>query len=119
MPLKRIKLANGKWISRREPESSPLELNTAQPEEIWKTSNGRRILIKDMETRHIANVMAILETRCKPTQARLREKLGADAPTLAQVTGEAYPSYRLMEAQLIERHSATKPPAKRAFNLEE
>lgn len=57
---RRVRLPNGKWITRKLAESPPELLATAKPEEIWTTSEGTRIRFRDMEASHLVNCLRIL-----------------------------------------------------------
>ena len=67
---KTIRLPDGRFITRKVRESDPRALAAAKPEEIWTMNDGkshsgktqytRDILIRDMETSHIANALRIL-----------------------------------------------------------
>lgn len=63
MKLKRKRLPGGNWITQKLVESSPETLAKAKPEEIWTTGDGRRVTFRDMESRHLMNVVLLLRAR--------------------------------------------------------
>lgn len=63
MKLNRKRLPGGNWITQKIVESSPETLAKAKPEEIWTTYDGRRVTFRDMESRHLMNVVLLLRGR--------------------------------------------------------
>lgn len=118
---KRIRLPGGKWLSRRLPESSPLRLQGAKPADVWEMGQGRRILVVDMETKHLLNSIKFVESmaRNRLSGASMGEKFEPRVFALKAMTDE-YPSYPTMVKEL-ERRLAPKPETPkhvRAFTFE-
>lgn len=63
MKLKRKRLPGGNWITQSLVESSPETLAKAKPEEIWTTGDGRKVTFRDMESRHLMNVVLLMRGR--------------------------------------------------------
>jgi len=117
MSLKRKRLPGGRWVTYVEKESTAADLEKARPEEIWTTGDGRKILPKDMDLRHIANVMKLLEGRQKATQVAA----GLTPEEIAKVTGTTYPIYIALAKELARRIRGESPAptenrVKRKFN---
>lgn len=58
-----VRLPNGKFITKVLRESNPFELAKAKPEEVWTTGDGCRLLIRDMETKHLLHCLRIMFER--------------------------------------------------------
>lgn len=86
--LKRKRLPGGKWITLKisERESSPADLAAAKPEEIWTAAEGRRILVRDMDTQHILAVKKILEERARGICVGVEIQATPEAITKAAAT---------------------------------
>lgn len=106
---KRIRLPGGKWISRRLPESTPLRLQGAKPADVWDMGQGRRILVVDMDTKHLINAIKFVEELAK----RQLQNAGMEGKFDPRVfvfraLAEEYPSFPTMVKEL-ERRLAPKP----------
>lgn len=117
MPVKRKRLPSGKWITYTEKESTDADLAKAKPDEIWTTGDGRKILPKDMDLRHIANVMRLLEMR----QRAIQKAAGLTDEEIATLTGTTNPIYVYLARELARRirgESAepSEKQVKRKFN---
>lgn len=118
--LKRIRLSGGKWITKKfsERESSPADLARANPDEIWTCSEGRRLLVRDMEQQHILNVMRILEARAEATQLKVK----ATDVAIADVAAKLFPIYGRLAAELgrrLRNEPAQNTNRNRAIDLED
>lgn len=61
--LQRVRLDDGRYITRKQSISDPVALTHAKPEEKWLMGNGLEILVRDMGTDHILNAMKGIYTR--------------------------------------------------------
>lgn len=93
---KRIRLRGGKWITKVLPESNPAELAAALECEVWECGDGRKILVKDMDPKHILNVIATLERRVVQDCA----KFGTTPEKLAAAT---FPVYVKLHEEFAKR----------------
>lgn len=114
---KKIRLPGGKWITKVLPESNPAELAAALSDEVWECGDGRKILVKDMELRHVINVIRKLEERA---EALLRQATGNSVIALndgaiARMAQLQYPIYiKLVERRglaIAEAMAAVPAPA--------
>lgn len=55
--LKRVRTDDGRFYTLKLRESDPAELAAASPDEIWTCGDERKLLVKDMDTEHIANAL--------------------------------------------------------------
>jgi hypothetical protein len=111
--LKRRRLPNGNWITQKLAESSSEDLAKAKPEEIWECGDGRRILPKDMEIRHLINTMNFL-------RSKLWKQTNVERSTLDNLTRQAEPIFKHLEAELQRRASgAPKETLSRKITLED
>jgi len=103
-------------------------------DELWTTSDGRKLHPKDMETPHIKVCMIIFETRFRNKKEWLRFQLykalilGLDCDkdyandiiddaiknsekwTLTQMLHKVYPLYKLMVEELVSRQDRPSLP---------
>lgn len=56
-----VRLPDGRFITRKIVESTVENLMKASPDEIWQTSDGRKIVAKDMELKHLMNAIFFME----------------------------------------------------------
>jgi hypothetical protein len=66
-----VRLPDGRFITRKLVTSDPFALAMAQPDEIWETSDGRRIVAKDMELKHLMNAIFFMEKEATEKLKRL------------------------------------------------
>lgn len=102
---KRVRLPGGKWVTRKLPESNPAELAQAAPTDIWECGDGRRVLVRDMDTQHICNVIALLLQRARAEIARMKLTTYDDALFCSMHT----PIYKTLHAELGKRLSQMPP----------
>lgn len=120
MPIKRKRLAGGKWVSWKQDdrESSAEDIAKASPDEVWTSGDGRKLLPKDMDLRHIANVMKLLERR----QYDTAKAAGLTEEEAKSLTANTSPIYKALARELGRRiRGETKEPdaprPKRRFNF--
>lgn len=113
------KYVNGRFITKTLWESSPEELRSAMKEEIWTTKDGRKILVRQMETRHIVNAINNLKLRAASAIRNL--KLETEPHEYALQTN---PQYVVLFAELRKRLEQThgakteeKPQPGRKFDF--
>lgn len=117
---KRVRLPGGKWITRVLPESKLEDLATANPEEIWTTADGRKILVKDMDARHIANVIKTLKCRAATEIDKVNSVLALDEKAVATFADKAFPIYKhlLVEFERKLGRAIEPPKPDRVFTFD-
>lgn len=79
--------------------TDPKEIDAAKPDEKWQTSDGRVMLVKDMESKHIMNSMRVLENRV----AGMKQRLSIPNVQPAAIAEEMFPVYENMKKELERR----------------
>jgi len=109
---KRVRLPGGKWITCVLPESKPEELAAASPDEIWQTGDGRKILVKDMDARHIANVIKTLKCRAATSINQVNPVLALDQNAVAAMAEKSFPIYKRLLAEFERKLGRVSEPQK-------
>lgn len=121
-----VRLPDGRFITRKIVVSDPASLSFASPDEIWEMSDGNRVVVKDMDLKHMIN--AIFWCEKKATEELKR--LGVGEPeneTQAEAFKSAFnkivkPQYHKMrdelEIRLGKKERKPEPePRRRAIDL--
>lgn len=94
---KRVRLPGGKWISKKLPESTPLRLQGFKPDEIWCMSDERKIVIYDMDIKHLLNAIKFVESRAEALMKANNMECRFDVKVFAKkVLAKEYPAYANM-----------------------
>lgn len=127
-----VRLPSGRFITKVLRESDPAALAKAGPEEIWTTADGCRLLIRDMETTHIMNVLKQLyerahnklkEARLTTITGNLSELIESGPEHMERVNKAAldmFPQYRLMLEEMeirLGKRQREEPTTTRKFRL--
>lgn len=109
---KRVRLPDGKWITVKLPESKPEDLAKASQDEIWTTADGRQILVKDMDARHIANVIKTLKCRAATSINQVNSVLALDEKAVATLAEKSFPIYKRLLAEFERKLGRVSEPQK-------
>lgn len=109
MAFKRVRLPNGKFITRIIPESTPLRLQGFKPDEVWVMEGERKIVIYDMETKHLLNAIKFVEAKAKNmlAGASMGDKFEPRVFAMKAMVDE-YPAYPNMVKELTRRLNGEK-----------
>lgn len=101
---KRVRLPGGKWITKVLPESTPLRLAGFADDSIWVMADGRKIVVYDMETKHLLNAIKFVEAKAKNmlAGASMGDKFDPKAFAAKALVTE-YPAYPTMVRELTKR----------------
>lgn len=93
-----VRLAGGRYITRKLMESTPESVRVARADQLWMTADERVILIADMELRHLLNAIHILEVRAM----KVMKEFGLDGDHRA-FAGQLDRRYLTMTEELKRR----------------
>lgn len=119
---KRTRTSGGHWITRTIRESSAADLARAKPGEVWQSKDGP-ILIRDMETRHLANAIRVLETRAAkvaadhPSDSIREQLLQLDSATKARIMFPIYENLWNELTRRLKQEPEAQPSVSRKIDL--
>ncbi len=114
---KKVRLKDGRFVTVKRMASDPVSVSKAAPNQTWECSDGRVLLVSEMETRHIVNTIATLLRRADDLNKRLQSKA-----TTAQVAASMWPVFLTLQAEMDKRlgvpKTAKKPENNRFIELD-
>lgn len=109
-----VRLNDGRYVTIKMISSRPEDIEKASPEEIWTTGDGRKLLPKDMDMRHLLNTIKLIEQ--KSADAMAFHKISIEDIDLPSFAKQFYPVYEHMKNEMLYRIGTKERPVEKPEN---